>query len=128
MGVHSIASEEEFEIIKQENKFIVLDAFATWCGPCKMIAPTLVKWSNTELKDRVFFAKFDVDALPKLAQELGVRAMPTFIFFKDGEKDGEFTGANAPGLLDLIKKKVADLVPAAPEATPETAPAAAPEE
>lgn len=54
----------------------------------------------------VHFLKFDVDKLPDLAQELGVRAMPTFFIFKDGEKVEELKGANAP-LDSALKKYVA---------------------
>jgi len=131
MGVHNIKTVEDFATIKKENKLVVLDAFATWCGPCKAIAPTVVQWSNEEKMKDVFFAKFDVDEVPALAKELGVRSMPTFIIFKDGERDSEFVGANPQGLVSLINKKVADLgpvaaAPVAPEAAPADAPAAAP--
>jgi thioredoxin-like negative regulator of GroEL len=50
--------------------------------------------------------KFDVDHLPDLAQELGVRAMPTFLVFKDGEKVDEFVGANPPALLAMLKQSL----------------------
>jgi thioredoxin 1 len=59
---------------------------------------------DAEFKGKTHFAKFDVDAVPELAQELGIRAMPTFIFFKDGQKVDEFLGANPPALLNLLKK------------------------
>lgn len=78
-----------------------------WCGPCKAIAPTIAKWSEEEqFKDKVYFAKFDVDAVPELAQELGVRAMPTFIIFKNGEKVGEIVGANPPALQQALIKNL----------------------
>jgi len=106
MAVRTIESVDQFEAIKREEKrLVVIDAFADWCGPCKAIAPTIAQWSISEmLKDRVVFAKFDVDKLPDLAQILGVRAMPTFILFKNGEKVHEFVGANPRALLDLINK------------------------
>ena len=63
------------------------------------------RWAqDPTYKDKTYFAKFDVDALPDLAQELGVRAMPTFYFFKDGEKVDSFAGANPPALLNLLNK------------------------
>ncbi|KAK3390666.1 thioredoxin-like protein [Podospora didyma] len=106
MGVHNIESLTDFKrTIASEDKLIVVDAFATWCGPCKQIAPLVVKWSNSdEFKDKVSFVKFDVDDVPDLAQELGIRAMPTFIFFKNGDKLAEFAGANPGALQGLLRK------------------------
>ncbi|KAK3687792.1 thioredoxin-like protein [Podospora appendiculata] len=105
MTIHNIESLEAFKETIAKNEVVIVDAFATWCGPCKAIAPTLAKWAESpEFKDKVHFAKFDVDAVPALAQELGIRAMPTFIFFKDGEKVDNFAGANPPALLKLLNK------------------------
>ena len=75
---------------------------ATWCGPCKVIAPHIVTMSNNYSKAR--FYKLDVDEVPDVAQELGVRAMPTFIVFKDGEKVGEVVGANQKAVEALVVK------------------------
>lgn len=82
---------------------MVLDCMATWCGPCKVIAPHVVKLSNDTFPDVTFY-KVDVDEVPDVAQELGVRAMPTFVIFKDGEKVGEVVGANAKALEAAVRK------------------------
>lgn len=81
---------------------MVLDCFATWCGPCKVIAPQVVKFSDTYTDAR--FYKIDVDEVPDVAQELGIRAMPTFVLFKDGEKFTEVVGANPAALEAAIKQ------------------------
>ncbi|KKZ62712.1 thioredoxin 1 [[Emmonsia] crescens] len=86
----------------QKTPLIVIDCFATWCGPCKAIAPKLVEFS--EAYPNVGFYKVDVDECPDIAQELGVRAMPTFIFFKDGQKVDEVLGAVPPAIEAVIKK------------------------
>ncbi|KAL2019844.1 hypothetical protein VTK56DRAFT_9106 [Thermocarpiscus australiensis] len=113
MTVHIVATREEFKETIAKNPVVIVDAFATWCGPCKAIAPQIAKWSeDPAFKDKIHFTKFDVDAVPDLAQELGIRAMPTFLFFKDGEKVDEFLGANPPAILNLLKKYT-------PEATEE---------
>ncbi|PNP46967.1 hypothetical protein TGAMA5MH_01920 [Trichoderma gamsii] len=104
-AIHFVKTAEEYkQVIKAQDKVIV-DCFATWCGPCKAIAPILEKASEeAEFKDKVHFVKFDVDELPELSQELGIRAMPTFLFYKDGQKVDEMIGANPPMLLQNLKK------------------------
>ena len=79
---------------------------ATWCGPCKTIAPRIVAMSKDFPSAR--FYKLDVDEVPDVAQELGVRAMPTFMVFKKGEKVGEVVGANEKALLALVQKELED--------------------
>ena len=76
---------------------------ATWCGPCKQIAPRIVAMSNDYPSAR--FYKLDVDEVPDVAQELGVRAMPTFMVFRGGEKVGEVVGANQKALEALVEKE-----------------------
>ncbi|RYP16334.1 hypothetical protein DL765_005184 [Monosporascus sp. GIB2] len=104
MVVHNIQTTEEWKQALQENKIVMLDCFATWCGPCKAIAPILANHSNEEEFKDIFFAKIDVDELPELSQELGIRAMPTFMLFKDGEKADELVGANPNALVELLRK------------------------
>lgn len=104
-GVNPIRSLPSFQtsVVDGSNEsLVVLDCFVTWCGPCKAIAPTLVKFS--EQYSNVKFYKVDVDESPDVAQELGVRAMPTFYFFKDGEKVGEVVGANPQAIKSTIEK------------------------
>ena len=69
-----------------------------------MIAPAIVKMSDNFPDAR--FYKLDVDEVPDVAQELGVRAMPTFMVFKDGEKIGEVVGANEKALAALVQKQL----------------------
>ncbi|EHK98740.1 Thioredoxin-like protein [Glarea lozoyensis ATCC 20868] len=102
MGVHNLSSGEAFKSAITENKVVVLDCFATWCGPCKVIAPTVVKFSDEF--PSIHFVKIDVDEVPDVAQELGIRAMPTFLIFKDGEKVQEVVGANPQALKAAIDK------------------------
>nr|OQO18383.1 Thioredoxin [Rachicladosporium sp. CCFEE 5018] len=104
-GVHNLGSKADFDSALSEPGLMVLDCFATWCGPCKVIAPQVVKFSNTYTDTR--FYKLDVDEIPDVAQELSVRAMPTFIIFKDGQKVGEVVGANPTALEAAIKQNVA---------------------
>jgi len=84
------------------EKLVVVDFYATWCGPCKMIAPQIEEMS-TSMTD-VVFLKVDVDEAEDVAGNYNVTAMPTFMFFKKGEKVDELMGANADKLRELVNK------------------------
>ncbi|KAI0890255.1 thioredoxin-domain-containing protein [Annulohypoxylon maeteangense] len=107
MTVHNILTADAFHTAVKENKVVLLDCFATWCGPCKAIAPLLANHSNDEQFKDIFFAKIDVDELPELSQELGITSMPTFMIFKDGEQQDKLIGANPGALVALLKKSIA---------------------
>ena len=101
--VNLITSGEEFSKSIQ-NGVSIVDFFATWCGPCRVIAPKVVEFSKKY--PNANYLKVDVDELSELAQEYGIRAMPTFLIFKDGEKVDELIGANPIKLEEKIKKYV----------------------
>ncbi|KAI1821663.1 thioredoxin-like protein [Xylaria intraflava] len=86
MTVHSIPTKKDFEEAVKTHSTVFVDAYATWCGPCKAISPLIAKMSEEERFKDVFFAKIDVDDLPDVSQELGITAMPTFVLFKDGKQ------------------------------------------
>lgn len=90
------------EVLK--NKGIVLvDFFATWCGPCKMTGPIIDQLAE-EVKD-VKFAKVDVDQNQELSSQYQIFSIPTFLIFKGGEVVGQFVGAQSKeGFLAEIKK------------------------
>ncbi|KAI8307833.1 Thioredoxin-1 [Colletotrichum sp. SAR11_59] len=119
MVVHNVKSKEEFNDALKDNPLVILDAFATWCGPCKAIAPILANLSNTKEHKGLHFVKIDVDEVPDLSQDLGIRAMPTFLIFKNGEKIEEVVGAN-PNALTAAVKKFALEFPAPAETAEET--------
>lgn len=98
--VKVVKSAAEFQ---QALKFVgltVVDFYATWCGPCKMIAPLLEKFS-TEYSN-VNFIKVDVDESGDIAQQYEVSSMPTLIFFKNGEIVQKVIGANPSAIKQAI--------------------------
>jgi thioredoxin 1 len=87
------------------SSLIAIDFYATWCPPCKAIAPKYVELAG-EYAGKARFYKVDVDEVPAAAQECGVSAMPTFMFFKGGEKVGTVVGANLKGIKDVVAGNV----------------------
>lgn len=85
--------------VMQSNMPVLVDFWAEWCGPCKMIAPSLEEISD-EHADAIRIAKVNVDLSPDLARSFNVMSIPTMIMFKDGEEVARFVGAKAkPQLL-----------------------------
>jgi len=102
--VLAVPTKEAFEqqLAQAGGKLVVVDFFATWCGPCKVIAPQ-VEALEKEMPG-VIFLKVDVDECEDVAMQYKVSAMPTFMFFKNGEKLSDFAGANLQKLKDTIAK------------------------
>ncbi len=82
---------EEFNSeVLQSKGLVLVDFFATWCGPCKMLAPTLEEIDQENEDIKVF--SIDVDQNQQLAMQYGIMSVPTMIIFKDGNKMGQFVG------------------------------------
>ena len=100
--VKTLDSIEEFNDAKGTtgNKLVVIDFFATWCGPCINIAPKIEELAKEVTG--VDFYKVDVDVNGDAAESVGISAMPTFKFYKNGKEVHEIVGAN----FDKIKEAV----------------------
>ena len=87
-----LINSTDFPALVQDDKPLVVDFFATWCGPCKKLSPTLDEVSE-EFGDRVNIVKVDVDESEDLAMTYGIRSVPTVLFFKNGQQVDKFVGA-----------------------------------
>jgi thioredoxin 1 len=101
--VKEISSIDEYTRITKEKKLVIIDFFATWCGPCRAIAPELDELAQ-EFKSSVIIVKIDVDNqdMTEVMSRHKIRAMPTFIFIKNGKILDKVEGAK----ISDIKKKV----------------------
>ncbi len=98
-----IISSAEFQSkVLQATEPVLVDFFATWCGPCKMLAPTLDAVA-AEVADRAKVYKVDVDQSPDVAAMYGVMSVPTLILFKGGQPVKQTVGAQPkPALLAMF--------------------------
>ncbi|KAF2753144.1 thioredoxin-domain-containing protein [Pseudovirgaria hyperparasitica] len=104
-----INSSAQFETLLKSNTYVIVDFHATWCGPCKTIAPTFNQLAASETKPgRIIFAKVDVDAQPGIAQKYGVSAMPTFLILKRSSVIETIRGANPSALRNAVMSASSD--------------------
>jgi len=95
-------NNQNFKDTIKNNEVVVVDFWAPWCGPCRMIAPIIEELAE-EYKDKgVVIGKVNTDEAPEIAGEFGIRSIPTVIFFKNGEVVDTMIGA-APKQMYIEK-------------------------
>jgi len=90
---------ENFESYKNGDLPLVVDLWATWCGPCKMVAPIISELA-ADYDGKIVVGKCDVEENDELAAQFGVRTIPTILFFKNGKVVDKFVGATNKATLD----------------------------
>jgi thioredoxin 1 len=100
----TITSDNFSELLSKENELVMVDFWAEWCGPCKMLSPIVDELSQ-ELDGKMTIGKVDVSDQQDLAAEYGVRNIPTILFFKNGELVDKQVGALPKAALQEIINK-----------------------
>merc|ERR1712226_1192945 len=99
-------NEAEFDNALKSDKLVVIDFTATWCPPCQRIGPKFEALAKSGDYPDVCFYKVDVDANDKASSKAGIQCMPTFQYYKNGQKIDELQGANENTLVEKIKKNM----------------------
>ncbi len=101
------ATEENFKSeVLESSQPVLVDFWAEWCGPCKMIGPAIEELA-VEFDGKAKVAKVNVDEQPNLAQQFGVRSIPTLLFFRDGKVAEQLVGA---AQKDTLAEKLNNLI------------------
>jgi thioredoxin 1 len=97
-------TKDNFEKVKKDSAKIVIDCWAEWCGPCRMIAPVVERLAG-EYVGKVAFGKMDCDTNPELVKRFRIMAIPTLLFFKDGDVVDQIVGVvPKEDIEEMIKK------------------------
>ncbi len=91
-AVTSVTVDTFEKVVIQASNLVMVDFWATWCGPCKIVAPVVEELAQ-EYAEKVNFAKVNTDENPDLASRFNIRGIPTLIFFKDGKVLDQVVGA-----------------------------------
>ena len=92
-------SSENFENLKNGDMSLVVDFWATWCGPCRLIAPIIAKLAE-KYDGKIVVGKCDVEDNEDLASEFGIRNIPTILFFKNGQQVDKLVGAQSESVIN----------------------------
>jgi thioredoxin 1 len=97
-------TDANFEETLKNNKLVLVDFWATWCGPCRALAPTIDEVAQ-EYAGKVLIGKLDVDGNPSAAEKFQVFSIPTVILFKDGKEVERLVGlCTKPSIISIIEK------------------------
>lgn len=102
MSIFTVTEQNFKEEVLQSEKPVLVDFWATWCGPCKMLSPVVNEIA--EEVDTIKVGKINVDEQPALARQFGIMSIPTLILFKNGEVAAQSVGVKPKAaLLEMVK-------------------------
>ena len=102
-----INSTQEFDDLIKQNRYVLVDFWATWCAPCRMVAPVIEKIAD-QYSEKVIVAKVDVDEQQELAIRYGIQTIPTIIFFKEGKLASKEIGVKPmASFVNMIDSNIA---------------------
>jgi thioredoxin 1 len=105
-NVLKITDENQNDVVAK-NTMLVVDCYADWCGPCRLIAPFISELAG-EYSGRVAFGKVDVDQSPGISRQYGISSIPTLLFFKNGKLHERLIGAlPKPALREKVEALIA---------------------
>ena len=100
-----IQSQQQFTQLVEEQRLVLVDCYADWCGPCQMMEPTI---EAVAADTPAVVAKIDVDSQQSLAAQLGAQSIPTLVLFVDGEPVERLVGAQGRGPLESLIQRYAE--------------------
>jgi thioredoxin 1 len=101
-------TDANFEELIKSDKPVLVDFYADWCGPCRMLAPHISRLAD-EFKGRATVGKLDTDANPDAAERYGIMSIPTVMVFKNGEKIGKSVGLiRYDALKETLEKAIGE--------------------
>lgn len=108
MATVNLSKKDFQKQVLEEKRFVFVDFYAPWCGPCQMMGPIIDQLSEEkQFENKIKFVKVNVDQNPELATQYNIFSIPTFIIFKDGQVVSQFTGAiGKEGLIEQLNKVI----------------------